>query len=147
MSEFFPNISTTTGLAYNQKIDLLSSKTKLYVVIIFAFEISNKNNAAKEQKHKVWNVLNESRVLKSFIIVMPSFIYQKDNSCTYNWEGTSSLCLDHLEFVEKWQLEAANLQNYYISLQHGYEVKKILLVLYRSLTMCVLDIILCIHRK
>ena len=60
-------------------------------------------------------MLNESRVLKSFIIVMPSFIYQKDNSCTYNWEGTSSLCLDHLEFVEKWQLEAANLQNYYIS--------------------------------
>ena len=61
-------------------------------------------------------MLNESRViLKSFIIVMPSFIYQKDNSCTYNWEGTSSLCLDHLEFVEKWQLQAANLQNYYIS--------------------------------
>ena len=61
-------------------------------------------------------MLNESRViLKSFIIVMPSFIYQKDNSCTYNWEGTSSLCLDHLEFVERWQFEAANLQNYYIS--------------------------------
>lgn len=61
-------------------------------------------------------MLNESRViLKSFIIVMPSFIYQKDNSCIYNWEGTSSLCLDHLEFLEKWQLQAANLQNYYIS--------------------------------
>ena len=61
-------------------------------------------------------MLNESRViLKSFIIVMPSFIYQKDNSCTYNWERTNSLCLDHLEFVEKWQLQAANLQNYYIS--------------------------------
>ena len=116
MSKFFPNHFYHHRSCIQSKIDLLSSKTKLYVVIIFAFEISNKNNAAKEQKHRVWNVLNESRViLKSFIIVMPSFIYQKDNSCIYNWEGTSSLCLDHLEFLEKWQLQAANLQNYYIS--------------------------------